>query len=131
MDAKKIMSQLQYPSTKRGVVMLVLGVTMIYQGFSGAGEVDFYALLEKVQRIVEHGFSILGFGLTVVGILGFLPDKPKGKASLSDRGNDAQILVDALGMDGSHDGVRRQDAAVLPSDSQPAAGDTEPGFCDR
>ncbi len=62
---------LKEASTKRGIVMTITGVTVLYQMVFGSGSVDVDALLAKVEWW-------LGIGVTVAGLLGVvLPDEPK------------------------------------------------------
>jgi len=60
---------LREPSTKRGIVMLITGATVLYQTFWGSGQID----LDTVLARVDWWF---GIGLTIVGMLGLLPDNP-------------------------------------------------------
>lgn len=57
------------PSTKRGIVMIITGGIVLYQIFWGSGSVD-------VDRILARVEWWLGVGLTLVGMLGLLPDQP-------------------------------------------------------
>lgn len=63
---------LREPSTKRGIVMLITGVTILYQTFWGSGQID----IDSVLARVDWWF---GIGLTIVGMLGFLPDRDSEK----------------------------------------------------
>jgi len=63
---------LREPSTKRGIVMLITGATVLYQTFWGSGTVNIDAVLARVDWW-------LGIGLTIVGMLGFLPDRDPEK----------------------------------------------------
>ena len=63
---------LREPSTKRGIVMLITGGMVVYQTFWGSGQIDIDSLLARVDWW-------LGIGLTIVGMLGFLPDRDPEK----------------------------------------------------
>jgi len=63
---------LREPSTKRGIVMLITGATVLYQTFWGSGVIDIDTILARVDWW-------LGIGLTMVGLLGFLPDRDAEK----------------------------------------------------
>ena len=56
-------------STKRGIVMLVTGSIVLYRVVWGTGAGDVDALWARVEWW-------LGTGITVVGLLGLLPDAP-------------------------------------------------------
>lgn len=59
---------LREPSTKRGIVMIITGCTVLYQTIWGSGPVNIEALFSRVDWW-------LGVGLNAVGILGLLPDR--------------------------------------------------------
>ncbi len=63
---------LREPSTKRGIVMLITGATILYQTFWGSGQIDIDSVLARVDWWI-------GIGLTIVGMLGFLPDRDPEK----------------------------------------------------
>lgn len=63
---------LREPSTKRGIVMLVTGGIVLYQVVFGAGAADVDALVARVEWW-------LGIGITIVGMLGLLPDRDSEK----------------------------------------------------
>lgn len=63
---------LREPSTKRGIVMLITGCVVVYQTFWGSGQIDIDSLLARVDWW-------LGIGLTIVGMLGLLPDRDPDK----------------------------------------------------
>ena len=63
---------LREPSTKRGIVMLITGATILYQTFWGSGTIDIDSVLARVDWW-------LGIGLTIIGMLGFLPDRDPEK----------------------------------------------------
>ncbi len=63
---------LREPSTKRGIVMLITGATILYQTFWGSGQIDIDSVLARVDWWI-------GICLTIVGMLGFLPDRDPEK----------------------------------------------------
>lgn len=65
-------TNLREPSTKRGIVMLITGATILYQTFWGSGVIDIDSVLARVDWWI-------GIGLTLVGMLGFLPDRDPEK----------------------------------------------------
>ena len=60
------------PSTKRGIVMIITGGVVLYQTFWGSGPVNIDALSARIDWW-------LGIGMTIVGMLGFLPDRDSEK----------------------------------------------------
>jgi len=70
---------LREPSTKRGIVMLITGGVVLYQTFWGSGQIDIDTVLARVDWW-------LGIGLTIVGMLGFLPDRdPEKRTRATDQ----------------------------------------------
>ena len=59
-------------STKRGIVMIITGCTVLYQTIWGSGQVNIDALFSRVDWW-------LGVGLNIVGMLGLLPDRDSEK----------------------------------------------------
>jgi len=63
---------LREPSTKRGIVMIITGCTVLYQTIWGSGQVNIDALFSRVDWW-------LGVGLNIVGMFGLLPDRDSEK----------------------------------------------------
>lgn len=79
MNLRPVFDALRYPSTKRGFVMFVTGIAVLYNTWFGSANVDVLGIEQYVTHIVERVMSWLGVGLTVVGMLGWLPDDPSPK----------------------------------------------------
>ena len=106
--------------------MFVTGVVMIYQGITGGSVSDPSGLEAQIVELVEKGFSYLGIGLTIVGVVGWFPDTPKKK----DKG-DGEQTSDGLGdvrIGRATDERMRNDS--MPTDHQSTIRDAS-GFSDR
>lgn len=60
------------PSTKRGIVMIITGCTVLYQTIWGSGVIN-------IDVLFSHIDWWLGVGLNIVGMLGLLPDRDSEK----------------------------------------------------
>jgi len=72
---------LREPSTKRGIVMIITGCTVLYQTIWGSDQFNIDALFSRVDWW-------LGVGITVVGMLGLLPDRDSEKRTQSSDRDD-------------------------------------------
>lgn len=66
-DIKRLLRE---PSTKRGIVMLFTGGTVLYLAVFGDGAIDITSIELRIERW-------LGIGLMIVGFFGLLPDSPR------------------------------------------------------
>lgn len=69
---KRMNINLREPSTKRGIAMMITGAIVLYQTFWGSGQVNIDTLSARIDWW-------LGVGMTIVGLLGLLPDRDSEK----------------------------------------------------
>lgn len=101
---------LREPSTKRGIVMMITGCTVLYQTIWGSGQVNIDTLFSRVDWW-------LGVGLNIVGMFGLLPDRDSEKRT---RATDLPNIE----LQGHSEGVTedRRPAVIDQPERSPAAG---------
>jgi len=102
---------LREPSTKRGIVMLITGATILYQTFWGSGVIDIDSVLARVDWWI-------GIGMTLVGMLGFLPDRdPEKRTRETDHPSSRVATPLPIELVGKSEVV----TAPMPADPDPVA----------
>lgn len=97
---------LREPSTKRGIVMIITGCTVLYQTIWGSGQMNIDALFSRIDWW-------LGVGLNIVGMFGLLPDSPPRNPQERTRATDLP-KIELQGHSESVTENRNGDAADQP-----------------
>ena len=105
-------------STKRGIVMVVTGCITLYNIMFGTGASDIDVLMHRVEWWI-------GIGITIVGMLGFLPDQPVRDPQERTRETDSpkDIYIPQISL------VGRSESVVEASDSNSPSHYSD-GFAD-